>query len=158
MQQTQSNRPTKHHWKMYVSGVFGYLLMQCCSLLLLVPSHVFIEASSLSQVASCHKGVCFRNSKFYSVWLHKKRNSCTTVLPNTCASEQQDWNKTIKDKGEEGKKKEMNVERSTVGSKKSRQPKRQKSLKLVQSRQSLTTVRQEAACFLSALSAARVYE
>ena len=27
------------------------------------------------------------------------------VLPNTCAWEQQDWNKTIKDKGEEGKKK-----------------------------------------------------
>ena len=37
----------------------------------------------------------------------------------------------------------MNVERNTVGTKKSRQPKRQKSLELVQSRQSLTTVRQE---------------
>ena len=37
----------------------------------------------------------------------------------------------------------MNVARSTVGTKKSRQPKRQKSLELVQSRQSLTTVRQE---------------
>ena len=37
----------------------------------------------------------------------------------------------------------MNVERSTVGTKKSRQPKREKSLELVQSRQSLTTVRQE---------------
>ena len=35
----------------------------------------------------------------------------------------------------------MNVERSTVGTKKSRQPKRQKWLNLVQSRQSLTTVR-----------------
>ena len=56
---------------------------------------------------------------------------------------QQDRNKTIKDKGEEGKKKGMNVERSTVRTKKSRQPKRQKSLNLVQSRQSLTTVRQE---------------
>ena len=42
-------------------------------------------------------------------------NSCTSVLPNTCAWEQQDWNKTIKDKREEGKKKRMNVERSTVG-------------------------------------------
>ena len=38
----------------------------------------------------------------------------------------------------------MNVERSTVGTKKSRQPNRQKSLDLVQSRQSLTTVSQEA--------------
>ena len=37
----------------------------------------------------------------------------------------------------------MNVERSTVGTKNSRQPIRQKSLNLVQSRQSLTTVRQE---------------
>ena len=37
----------------------------------------------------------------------------------------------------------MNVERSAVGTKKSRQPKRQKSIELVQSRQSLTTVRQE---------------
>ena len=37
----------------------------------------------------------------------------------------------------------MNVERSTVGTKEPRQPKRQKSLELVQSRQSLTTVRQE---------------
>ena len=36
----------------------------------------------------------------------------------------------------------MNVEKSTVGTKKSRQPKRQKSLELAQSRQSLTTVRQ----------------
>ena len=58
-------------------------------------------------------------------------NSCTSVLPNTCAWEQQDWNKTIKDKGEEGKKKGMNVERSTVGTKKSLQPKRQKSLNLL---------------------------
>ena len=46
--------------------------------------------------------------------------------------EQQDRNKIIKDKGEEGKKKGMNVERNTVGTKKSRQPKRQKSLNLVQ--------------------------
>ena len=37
----------------------------------------------------------------------------------------------------------MNVDRSTVGTKKSRQPKRQKSLNLVQSRRSLTTFRQE---------------
>ena len=37
----------------------------------------------------------------------------------------------------------MNVERSTVGTVKSRQPKRQTSLKLVHSRQSLTIVRQE---------------
>ena len=37
----------------------------------------------------------------------------------------------------------MNVERGTVSTKKSRQPKRQKTLELVQSRQSLTTVRQE---------------
>ena len=66
-----------------------------------------------------------------------------SVLPNTCAWEQQDWNKTIKDNGEEVKKKGMNVERSTEGTKKSRQPKRQKSLELVQSRQSLTIVRQE---------------
>ena len=44
-------------------------------------------------------------------------------------------------KGEEVKKKGMNVERSTEGTKKSHQPKRQKSLELVQSRQSLTTVR-----------------
>ena len=28
---------------------------------------VFIEASGLSHVASCHKGVCFRKSKFHSV-------------------------------------------------------------------------------------------
>ena len=70
-------------------------------------------------------------------------NSCTSVLPNTCAWEHQDWNKTIKDKGEEGKKKLMNVERSTVGTEKSRQPIPQKSLNLVQSCQSLTTVRQE---------------
>ena len=35
------------------------------------------------------------------------------------------------------------MERSKVGTKKSRQPKRQQSLELVQSRQSLTTVRQE---------------
>ena len=34
----------------------------------------FFEASGLSHVASCHKGVCFR-----------KRNSCTSLLP-----EQQD--------------------------------------------------------------------
>ena len=45
-------------------------------------------------------------------------------------------------------KKGMNVERSTVGTKKSRQPKRQKSLELVQSRQSLTTVRQEVLTYL----------
>ena len=37
-------------------------------------------------------------------------------------------NKTIKDKGEEVKKKGMNVERSPVGTKKSRQPKRQSHL------------------------------
>ena len=37
----------------------------------------------------------------------------------------------------------MNVERSTVGEKKSRRPKCPKSVNLVQSRQSLTTVRQE---------------
>ena len=55
-----------------------------------------------------------------------------------CVWEQQGRNKIIKDKGEEGKKKGMNVERSTVATKKSRQPKRQKS------RQSLTTARQEA--------------
>ena len=67
-------------------------------------------------------------------------NSCTSVLPNSRAWEQQNWNKTIKDKGEKGKKKGMNVKRSTAGTKKSRQPKRQKSLYLVQSRQSLTTV------------------
>ena len=66
-----------------------------------------------------------------------------SVLPNTCVWEQQDWNKTIKDKGEEVKKKGMNVERSTVGMKKSHQPKRQKSLEPVQSRQSLTTASQE---------------
>ena len=66
-------------------------------------------------------------------------------LMHECSSEhlrmgtQQDLNKTIKDKGEEGKKKGMNVERKTVGSKKSRQPKRQKSLNLVQSSRSLTT-------------------
>ena len=66
-----------------------------------------------------------------------------SVLPNNCEWGQQDCNKTIKDKGEEGKKKGMNVERSTVGTKKSRQPKRQKSLKLAQSHQSLTTVCQE---------------
>ena len=64
-------------------------------------------------------------------------------IPNICACEQQDWNKTIKDKGEEGKKKGMNVERSTVGTKKSGQPKRQRSLNLVQSRQSPRTVHQE---------------
>ena len=52
-------------------------------------------------------------------------NPCTSVLPNTCAWEQQDCNKTIKDKGEEGKKKRMNVERSTVGTEKFRQPIRQ---------------------------------
>ena len=44
-------------------------------------------------------------------------NSCTCVLENTCAWEQQDRNKTIKDKGEEGKKKPMNAERSTVDTK-----------------------------------------
>ena len=49
----------------------------------------------------------------------------------------------IKGKKSRRKKKEMNVERSTVGTKKPRHPKRQKSLELVQSRQSLTTVRQE---------------
>ena len=69
-------------------------------------------------------------------------------LMQECSSEhlrmlQQDRNKTIKDKGEEGKKKGMNVERSTARRKKYSQPKRQKSLNLVQSRQSLTTVRQE---------------
>ena len=42
----------------------------------------------------------------------------------------------------------MNVERSTVGTKKCRQPKCQKSLKLVQSRQSLTTVRQSSLILL----------
>ena len=52
-----------------------------------------------------------------------------SVLPNTCAWEQQDRNKTIKNKGEEGKKKGMNVERNTVGTKKSCQLKCQKSLK-----------------------------
>ena len=45
-------------------------------------------------------------------------NSCMSVLPNTCAWEQQDWYKTIKDKGEEGKKKGMNVERSNECGKK----------------------------------------
>ena len=114
--------------------------LRTLKLLLLVSS--IIEASGLSHVASCHK-VYIWKSKFHSVWLKKKRNSCTSVLPNTCAWEQQDINTIIKDRGEEGKKKGMNVERSTVGTKKSSQPKRQKSLNLVQSRQSLTTVRQE---------------
>ena len=45
----------------------------------------------------------------------------------------------------------MNVERSTVGTKKSRQPKRQKSLELVQSRQSLTTVGQEVVLYKSTI-------
>ena len=71
-------------------------------------------------------------------------HECSPEHLRCCAWEQQDRNKIIKDKGEEGKKKGMNVERSTVSTKKSRQPKRQKSLNLVQSRQSLTTVRQEA--------------
>ena len=65
-------------------------------------------------------------------------NSCTSVLPNTCAWGQQDRNKTIKDKVEEGKKKGMNVKRSTVGKKKSRQPKRQKALNLVHEVTSIT--------------------
>ena len=72
-----------------------------------------------------------------------KRGTHARVFSQTLAHavwEQQDRNKIIKDKGEEGKKKGMNVERSTVGTKTSRQPKRQKSLNLVQSRQSLTTV------------------
>ena len=61
---------------------------------------------------------------------------------------QQDWNKTIKDKGEEVKKKGMNVERSTFGTKKSRQRfnlnvKSHLSSSRLQSRQLLTTVRQE---------------
>ena len=70
------------------------------SLLLLLLSSSIIEASGLSHVASCHNGDCFRKSKFHSVWLYKKINSCTSVLPNTCAWEQQDRNKTlmIKDK------------------------------------------------------------
>ena len=55
-----------------------------------------------------------------------------SVIPNTCEWEQQDWNQTIKDKGEEGKMKWMNVKRSKVGTEKSRQPKRQKSLNLFQ--------------------------
>ena len=96
----------------------------------------FIEASGFSHVASCHKEDYFRKTKFHSVWLQKKRNSCTSVLQNTCGWEQQDKNKTIKDKWEEGKKKGINVERSTVGTEKSRQPKRRKSLNLVQSRYS----------------------
>ena len=70
-------------------------------------------------------------------------NSCMSVLPYTCAWEQQDLNKTINDEGEEGKKRGMNVERSTVGTKKFHQLKRQKSLNIVQSRQSLTKVLQE---------------
>ena len=70
-------------------------------------------------------------------------NSCKSVLSNTCTWDQQDLNKTIKDKVKEGKKKGMNVKRSTVGTKKSRQPKLQKSPNLVQSRQSHTTVSQK---------------
>ena len=38
-------------------------------------------------------------------WARKMRNSCMSVLPNTCAWEQQERNKIIKDKGEKGKKK-----------------------------------------------------
>ena len=41
------------------------------------------------------------------------RNSCKSVLPNTYAWEQQDGNKTKKQK----KKVRINVERSTVGTK-----------------------------------------
>ena len=44
-------------------------------------------------------------------------NLCTSVLQNTSACEQQDWNKPNKDKGEEGKEIGMNVEKSTVGTK-----------------------------------------
>ena len=48
-----------------------------------------------------------------------------------------------KEIGKEGKKRGMNVERSTVGTKKSRRPNCPKLLNLVQSRQPLTIVRQE---------------
>ena len=43
-----------------------------------------------------------------------KRNSCTSVLPSTCAWEQQEDNETE----EQGKKRRMDVERSTEDTKK----------------------------------------
>ena len=36
--------------------------------------------------------------KYHSVWLLEIRNSCTSVFPNTCAFEQQEWNKTEREK------------------------------------------------------------
>ena len=44
-----------------------------------------------------HKRVLVpEENKFHSVWLYKMENSCKSVFPNTCEWEQQDWNKTMK--------------------------------------------------------------
>ena len=37
-----------------------------------------------------------KNNKYHSVWLQELRNSCTSVSPNGCTWEQQEWNKTKK--------------------------------------------------------------
>ena len=42
-------------------------------------------------------------------------NSCTSVFPNTCALEQQEWNKKVTE--EEGKKRGVSMEKSKAGSK-----------------------------------------
>ena len=59
-----------------------------------------------------------RKNKYHSVWLYKMRNLCTSVLPNTYAWEQQDGSKTKIHR----KKVRINVERSTVGTKKVSSP------------------------------------
>ena len=42
-------------------------------------------------------------------------NSCTSVLPNTYTCEQQEWNTTNTQLGEEHKERRLKMERSTAG-------------------------------------------
>ena len=52
---------------------------------LLLLSHVFIEASDLSHVVSCHKEVCFRKSKSHleDYYGYRKRETHARVFSRT---------------------------------------------------------------------------
>ena len=107
---------------------------------LILLSSSIIKASVLSHAASCRRVFILEKASSIQYGYRKygthARVFCRTLAHGNGKIEL----RQLKIKGKKAKKKGMNVERSTVGTKKSRQPKRQKSLNLVQSRQSLTTV------------------
>ena len=81
-----------------------------------LPNHQPTRLSRLERLL-CTYGAVGKKKKYHPAWLQEMSDSCTSVLPNTRAWDQQELNKT-NETDEEGKKRGVSMERSKAGMKK----------------------------------------